>query len=194
MHTDTVHDSLFYRPGAVLSQSELSSARLDGLVFEIGSGYMPADVPEDRSARMTALGPILCPGFAASGSTAAWIHGVGNAPPFQHHIQRVVEHRPRVKTAPNVVVHETRLPPGDIVAIAASHVTSPQRTMTDLVLNADRYPDYFVWMHLLAREMPWLLSEVFERLDHRERIPGRRIALARLERLSAECDQDDVTR
>lgn len=189
-----MHDSLFYRPGAVLSQSELSSARLDGLVFELGTGYMPADVPEDQSSRITALGEILCAGFAASGSTAAWVHGVGDAPPLHHHIQRVVDHRPRVRAAHNVVVHESRLAPGDAELIADAHVTTPLRTLTDLVLGADRYPEYSVWMRLLASETPMLLSEVREHLGGRPRLPGRRAALARLECLSVEVRQDDVTR
>lgn len=189
-----MHESLFYLPGAVLSQSELSSARLDGLVFEVGAGYMPADVPEGRSARVTAIKKILRPGFAASGSTAAWIHGVGDAPPRQHHIQRTVDHRPRVTTTSNVVVHESRLPPDNVVWVADEPVTSPLRTLTDLVLGADRYPEYLVWMRLLASEIPTLVPVVREQLSIRERLPGRRAALTRIEQLSARARHDEVTR
>lgn len=189
-----MHDSLFYRPGAVLSQSELSAARLDGLVFEVGTGYMPADAPEGPSARVTALGQILCPGFAASGSTAAWVHGVGDASPLRHHIQRTVDRRPRVKAGRNVVVHESRLSAHDFVWIADAAVTSPLRTLTDLVLGADRYPEYLRWMHLLAKEIPVLIPAVRKNLSVRERLPGRRAALARLEQLSAETYHDEVTR
>jgi len=189
-----VHDSLFYLPGAVLSQSELSSARLDGLVFEISAGYMPADIPEGRSARLTALRQVIPPGFAASGSTAAWVHGAGDAPPMQHHIQRTVDHRPRTKTAYNVVVHESQLADGDLVRIADQSVTTPLRTLTDLVLGADRYPQYLIWMRRLASEMPELVSAVRGQLTDRERLPGRRAALSRLEQLSAEWPQEDVTR
>lgn len=189
-----MHDSFFYLPGAVLSQPELSSARLDGLLFEVGAGYMPADVPEDHSARMAALGQVLCPGFAASGSTAAWVHGVGDAAPLQHHIQRAVAHRPRANAPHNVVVHESQLGPGDVVWIADAPVTSPLRTLTDLVLGADRYPEYLVWMQLLASEMPALVPLVRANLTVRERLPGRRAAFSRLDRLSVVRCQDEVTR
>ncbi|KDA05876.1 hypothetical protein DC31_14450 [Microbacterium sp. CH12i] len=56
-----MHKSLFYLPGGLLSQPELNSARLDGLLFELGAGYMPADIPEGVDARAAALIPIVSP-------------------------------------------------------------------------------------------------------------------------------------
>lgn len=189
-----MHDSLFYLPGAVLSHSELISARLDGLLCEVGAGYMPADIPETDTARVTALAPVLLPGFAASGPTAAWVHGVGDAPPLRHHIQRAVDRRPRISARRDVVVHESRLPPDDVIMIASVPVTSLLRTMTDLVLYADRYRESHTWMRTLATEMPELLAPVREHLAGRPRLPGRRAALGHIERLSEATDYEDVTR
>lgn len=189
-----MHESLFYVQDGVLSQSELISARLDGLLFEVGVGYMPADLPEDADARVSALAPLLAPGFAASGPTAAWVHGVGDAAPVRHHLHRAAERRPRVKAQRDVVVHESWLPPEDVVMVAQVPVTSRVRTLTDLVLGVERYPEYRVWIDLVAREMPILLQQVYERLSGRQRLPGRRAALALVARLADENAQEVVTR
>ena len=80
-----MHPSLLYLPGAPLSLPELTAARIDGLLIEVGDGYMPPDIPEGPAARLASLAPILSPGYAASGPTAAWVHGVGDGPPRCHH-------------------------------------------------------------------------------------------------------------
>ncbi|WP_300265802.1 type IV toxin-antitoxin system AbiEi family antitoxin [Microbacterium sp.] len=189
-----MHDSLFYVPGAQLSQPELSAARLDGLVFELGAGYMPADLPEGPSARLRAVAAMMIPGYAASGSTAAWVHGAGDAPPSQHHFQRAVEHRPRVTRMRHVVVHEGLLPSDDLVTIGEIAVSTPLRTLTDLVVGADRYPEYTVWMQRMARITPDLVPLVAERLVARGRAPGRQAARTRLQRLAEDVAQEEVTR
>ncbi|KDA05875.1 hypothetical protein DC31_14445 [Microbacterium sp. CH12i] len=86
----------------------------------------------------------------------------------------------------NVVVHESRLPDADIIVVADVSVTTAQRTLTDLILGASRYPEYVVWMQLLAQQMPTLLPHVHEHLSARPRLPGRRAALTVVERLVGE--------
>jgi hypothetical protein len=173
-----VDPSLFYRPGALLSQQELSAARLDGLLVEVGEGYMPADLPEDAGARAAALAPLISPGYAASGPTAAWVHGVGDAPPMRHHIQRAVDHRPRIQPRHNVVVHEGRVPSDDLMLIAQMPVTTPLRTLTDLVLTSGRYGECALWMRSMAAACPSLVPRVQALLAARSRMPGKRAALA----------------
>lgn len=189
-----MHPSLFFRPGALLSQPELSSARLDGLLIEVGEGYMPPDLPEDEPARIRSLAPIVPPGYAASGATAAWVHGVGDAPPMRHHVQRISENRPRVRPIRNVIVHERRIDDGDIEFIAGVPVTTRSRTLTDLVFAADRDAESAAWMRRLARADPRLVSQVRDAVTARRRMPGRRAALAALASLEPERPQDEVTR
>ena len=192
-----MHPSLFYRPGALLSPQELNAARLDGLLVEIGEGYMPADLPEDAGARAAALSPILTPGYAASGPTAAWVHGVGDAPPSRHHIQRAVDHRPRIEQRREVIAHEGRIPPADLIFVAAVPVTTPLRTLTDLVLTSGRYRECDEWMGEMAAMFPSLLPRVHELLTARPRMPGKRAALATVADLLSERDQrihEEVTR
>lgn len=189
---------MFYRPGALLSQQELSAARLDGLIVEVGDGYMPADLPEDAGARAASLAPIVSPGYAASGPTAAWVHGIGDAPPSRHHIQRAVDHRPRVPPRQNVVVHEGQVPSDDLVLIARLPVTTPLRTLTDLVLAAGRNRDCATWMRSMAAAYPTLVPRVQTLLAARSRMPGKRSALAIVADLAGEQNenarQDEVTR
>ena len=193
-----MHSSLFYLPGALLSQPELSSARLDGLLVEVGEGYMPSDLPEDASARMRSLAHLISPGYAASGPTAAWVHGIGDAPPESHHVQRVSARRPRVPRLRNVVVHEQRLGDDDVEVIAVTPVTTRLRTLTDLVLRAGADPASAQWMHRFARADSRLVPQVRSVIETWRRVPGRRAALAALASLDAQAGdeqaQEDVTR
>lgn len=186
-----MHPSLFFRPGALLSQAELNSARLDGLLIEVGEAYMPPDLPEDEAARIGSLAPILSPGYAACGPTAAWVHGVGHEPPYCHHVQRVSAKRPRVRPLRGVVVHDRRLGDHDVQFISGAPVTTRLRTLIDLVLAAGRDPEAAEWMRRLARTHPGLVPQVREVIEARQRMPGRRAALTALTSLEA---QDDVTR
>lgn len=189
-----MHPSLFYRPGALLSEAELSAARLDGLLFEVGGGYMLADAPENAAARVAALGPVLTPGYAASGPTAAWMHGIGDAAPLRHHIQRVTSRRQRVATQRNVVVHEIRLDDAEVQVIASALVTTPRRTMADLALRADRDPECAKWLRTTAAAMPELVLPVREHIASRTRMPGKRAAIAVLDPLCEQRGQEVVTR
>ncbi len=191
--------SLFYRPGALLSQQELGAARLDGLLVEIGEGYMPADLPEDAGARAAALSMILSPGYAMSGPTAAWVHGVGDAPPARHHAQRAVDHRPRIDQRRDVIAHEGRVPHSDLVFLGAIPVTAPLRTLTDLVLMSGRYRECAVWMPKMAVAFPSLVPQVQTLLAARSRLPGKRAAMSAIADLLALAagegpSHDEVTR
>lgn len=193
-----MNPSLFYRPGALLSQQELSAARLDGLLVEVGEGYIPADLPEDAGARTAAVMSVLSAGYAMSGPTAAWVHGIGGEPPLRHHIHRAVDHRPRVEPRRDVVVHEGQVMPSDLIFIGTTPVTTPLRTLTDLVVTANRYEECASWMRSMAAAMPSLVSQVQELLAARTRMPGKRVALATVEELLSATVQSgvdqDVTR
>lgn len=184
---------LFYRPGALLSQPELSAARLDGLVFEVDDAYMPADLPEDAAARAEAVSPLVAPGYAASGPTAAWIHGIGDRSPHRHHIQRISPQRQRVGPMRQVVVHESRLSPDDVHTINTMPVTTPLRTMTDLAISSARDAECAAWLRACATSWVDLVRPALEHIAARPRMPGKRGAMAALE-LLLEADQEVVTR
>lgn len=198
-HTEGVDSSLFYRPGALLSHPELCAARLDGLLVELGDGYIPADLPDDAGARAAAIRHILPPGYAASGPTAAWVHGVADSPPSNHHLQRAADRRPRIERRSGVTVHETRLPPADLLHIGRVPVTTLRRTLSDLVLASSRDRECAAWMRAVALAHPELVRQVQTALTARSRLPGKRAALAAIAELQREMEadsarQDDVTR
>ncbi len=139
---------------------------------------MPVDLPEDAGARAAALAPILSPGYAMSGPTAAWVHGIGDGPPLRHHIQRAVDRRPRVQPRHNVIVHEGQVPADDLMLVAIMPVTTPLRTLTDLVLTSSRYGECATWMRTMAAACPSLVPLVQTLLAARSRMPGKRAALA----------------
>lgn len=72
-----MHPALLYLPGTRLSLPELTAARLDGHVVELGDAYVPADTVEGVDARAASVAAGIPDRMGACGPTAAWIHGAG---------------------------------------------------------------------------------------------------------------------
>jgi len=178
-----MHPAFLYLPGARLSEAELSAARIDGHVFEIGDAYVPADLIETADVRATAIATLVRPGTAASGPTAAWIHGAGDVPPAVHHVKRAADRRLRPHVNARLVFHDTVLPASDLQLIGGIAVSTPERTMLDLATTLHRDPRMKPWMERLARLFPELSSETASVLRSLRRVPGSRVGLAALERL-----------
>ncbi|WP_165808038.1 MULTISPECIES: type IV toxin-antitoxin system AbiEi family antitoxin [unclassified Microbacterium] len=178
-----MHPAFLYVPGARLSQAELSAARIDGHVFEIGEAYAPADLVETADLRAASVAVFVHPGTAASGPTAAWIHGAGDAAPSVHHVKRAVDRRLRPRTSARLVFHDTVLPAPDMQLIGGIAVSTPARTMLDLATALHRDPRMQAWMERLALLRPGLPAETAPVLRSLRRVPGSRVGLAALERL-----------
>lgn len=176
-----MHPSLFYSPGASLSAAELGAARLDGLLVEIGEGYMPADVPEDSAARMVSIRMLLPDGYAAAGPTAAWVLGVGHEPPRRHHAMRASARRPRVTPRRNLVLHDVRRADDEIVSIAGMPLTTLPRTLRDLAFLAANDPECADWARRTVAHSPGILGDVRRAIADQPRVPGKRAALAVLD-------------
>lgn len=178
-----MHPAFLYLPGGRLTVPELSAARLDGHLVELGEGYIPADLVESSSARAAAIASLIPADTAASGPTAAWIHGAGDAPPARHHIRRAVQRRIRPVVPARVTLHDTALPASDLVWIGGVPVMTPARTMTDLALGLYRDESLRRWMVLLSHVDPRLVSEALRDLEALSRVPGKRAGSGALERL-----------
>jgi len=189
-----VHPAFLYLPGRRLTLPELSAARLDGHVVEVGEGYIPADLidgPEVRAASLASIIPTLA---AACGPTAAWIHGAGDQPPMRHHVRRAVERRVRLPADRRVVVHDVWVPASDLVTIGGIAVTSAVRTMIELATGSSRDPEMGNWARLLSAVLrPQTVEMALARVRGSTRMPGSRQAEALLRTLRQE-RQDDVTR
>lgn len=179
-----MHPAFLYLPGGRLSQSELSAARLDGHVVEVGDAYVPADLVEGPDVRAGAVAALVKAGTAACGPTAAWIHGAGDAPPGVHHVRRCVERRLRPMTSARLIFHDTMLPAVDVAVVGGIPVTTPARTMLDLSTTLHRDPRVLTWMSRLDAACPGSTEAAATALRARQRVPGSRVGLAALERLA----------
>lgn len=179
-----MHPVFLYVPGDRLSLSELSAARIDGHVVEVGEVYVPADLIEGPDVRAGAVGSLVQPGTAAAGPTAAWIHGAGDTPPVAHHVRRCVERRIRATTSARLVFHDTVLPASDVQVLGGVRVARPERTMLDLATALHRDPRMLTWMERLALVFPDAPAAAADVLRGMSRVPGSRAGAAVLERLA----------
>ncbi|MDT0157218.1 hypothetical protein Q9R19_06220 [Microbacterium sp. ARD32] len=192
-----MHPALFYRPGGRLSLPELTAARLDGDVIEVGDGYMPADSVEDADARATSVRELVPAHAAACGPTAAWIHGAGDAPPGIHHVRRIVSTRTRVPHSPRVMYHEARASRDDVQSIGGTRVLTPLATAVELLFATALTDADDWWLRALLQARSTLLAELSDVVDASPRRPGRRGAAEHLQKLGAAArrsGQEVVTR
>ncbi|MFK4850603.1 hypothetical protein ACI3KT_03130 [Microbacterium sp. ZW T6_19] len=175
-----MHPAFLYMPGGRLSVSELSAARLDGHVVELGEGYIPADLVEGAALRAQAIASLIPAGTAASGPTAAWVHAGGAPPPARHHVSRTSAQRLRIDVDRRVTFHDRRVEPAEVSLLSSVRVTTPARTMTDLLLGTRRGPDFLIWARLLADALPTAVEQAEQEIESLHRVPGRRQALEAL--------------
>jgi hypothetical protein len=180
-----------YLPGDRLSASELSAARLDGDVVEVGDAYMPADAVETVALRAGSLLAIMGDVLAATNLSAAWIHGAIDDPPARHAAQRAVRRRVTAVVHRRVRVGDTALEPSDLLRVGGVWVTTRRRTLADLCRSQD--PAETAGARAMAALFPGLAADARTWLTEQGRIPNKRPALRLLAALAAD-DQEDVTR
>lgn len=178
-----MHPAFLYLPGRRLSMSELSAARLDGHVIELGEGYVPADLVDSPALRAQSVASLIPAGTAASGPTAAWIHGARIQPPTRHHVCRTAPQRQRMERHQRLVFHDRRAAASDLMLLSRVPVTTPSSTLRDLLLGLGRDPHLREWAQLLAVAFPEEVGAVEREITARQRVPGRRSALAALAEL-----------
>jgi hypothetical protein len=185
-----------YFAGDRLSPAELSAARLDGHLVELGDAYIPADAVETRALRAGSLAEILGVTLAATHLSAAWIHGGLHDPPARHTVQRAVSRRLHHVIGRRVVYRDLCVDPVDLLLIGGVRVTSATRTLADLA----RIPDeqHAKAARHLADAIPGLRAQAIGWLESHGALPNKRSALALLDAIarrgSSDRDQDDVTR
>ena len=101
-----------YFPGDRLSPAELSAARLDGDVVELGDAYIPADAVETQALRAGSLHALLGDTLAATHLSAAWILGAIDEPPSRHTVQRAVAHRLHHVMGRRILYRDPSIPSG----------------------------------------------------------------------------------
>lgn len=125
----------FMRPSTADDARDLARLTSDGLLRRVvGDVHVSLLEPDDREVRATAAGVLLPPrllaaGAAVYGPDAVWLHAGGD-PPDRLHVALPVR-RGRAGTD-LVVVHEARLPAGDLEVVAGVTVTVPARAAADV--------------------------------------------------------------
>jgi hypothetical protein len=174
-----------------LSRAELTAARLDGDVVELGEAFIPADAVETAALRAGSLAGILGGTLAATHLSAAWIHGVLLFPPRRHTVQRSTARRVHVAPDRNVVYRDLAVSAEDLDLLGGIRVTTPVRTLMDLARTGDEEHER------AAREFGEACPEVSAQAIRRLKsgtLPHKRRALALLGAHQAGADQLDVTR
>ncbi len=184
-----------YFAGERLSTAELSAARLDGHLVELGEAYIPADAVETRELRAGSLGALLGDTLAATHLSAAWVHGALAEPPARHTVQRAVPRRLHHVLGRRLIYRDLQVDPHDLVRIGGVWVTVPVRTLADLSRIGD--DAHVRAATLMVDAAPALAGEAVAWLENHGALPAKRSALALLRSLAArepQAAQDDVTR
>lgn len=182
-----MHPAFLFVPGERLSQAELSAARLDGDVIELGDAYTPTDLVESAGSRAQGISMHRGghEGLAFVGPSAAWILGAGDRPPNHHHLQRAIERRGRVKATVRATLHDTLLPEPDQARAGGVLFSTPGRTLWDLARWARKDPECIQWAKRLVQVHPDATADALARLPRLQGQPGYRMATALLAELDS---------
>jgi hypothetical protein len=109
-----------------------------------GTYLVEADVAGGPSRRASIRAALLSAGphAVAVRETAAVVHGIGGLPAEggQVHVSLPARHaRPQRVIDRNLVLHQLAIEPGQISTVRGIAVTTPLRTVADLILGLDRY-------------------------------------------------------
>ena len=179
-----------YFAGDALSLAELSAARLDGHLVELGDAYIPADAVETTGLRAGSLRGLLGANLAATHLSAAWVHGGLHEPPARHTVQRAVSRRLHHVLGRRLRYRDLAIDPDDLLILGGVRVTTPGRTLADLARVDEAHHRHAA--RALAAALPGCAVAARTWLERHGSLPNKRAALALLAELAA--DQDDVTR
>jgi hypothetical protein len=178
-----------------LSVAELTAARLDGHVVELGDAYIPADAVETAALRAGSLRDILGTVLAATHLSAAWIHDAVADPPPRHTVQRAVPRRLHHVLGRRFRYRDAMIPPQHLTVVGGVNVTDRVRTLVDLAREGD--DAHGAAAAAMTNRWPGLAEEALALIAASGPFPGKRPAAGLIARLSAERTvglQDEVTR
>lgn len=180
-----------YFADEALSLAELSAARLDGDLVDVGEAFMPADAVETPQLRAASVRPVIPEALALTRTSAAWVHGALADPPTRHWVQRVGRRRIHPVIDSRLRYSDQPLDPDVVDTVSGIRVTTPARTLADLVRDMCRrrcVSDTAV--DALRAWRPLLAAEALELLADGPPLHYKRPAIAYLRRVT----QEEVTR
>ncbi len=187
-----------YFAGDRLSTAELTCARLDGDLVEVGEAFMPTDAVETRELRAGSLRRQVPEALAVTRESAAWVHGALADAPARHTVQRRTPRRRHHVFDARLAYRDQLLRSGTAMCISGVWVTTPADTLGDLVRGLHAGED--VQRHIDAM-LAWrrgLADEAIAALERGSPVHFKRPALAYLRERAAEsgclASQEEVTR
>jgi hypothetical protein len=160
---------------------ELHAARLDGEVYAIDECFAPIDQANISQVRARALWSLVGDRAIAAGESALWIYGYLNDPPHRHTLCVPRTNRQTLHRTGRMIVRETRMTHGDTQLIDRLRITSPTRTVLDLVMGqAFGSGEHAALVWLIGR-LGADVAACRSRIGTTTHLPGRRAALERLD-------------
>lgn len=188
-----------YFAGDRLSSAELTSARLDGDVVEVGDAFMPADAIETRELRAGSLRERVPETLALVRESAAWVHGAVMDAPVRHTVQRRSPLRVSHVIDARLAYSDQPLSGDDAMTVSGVWITTPARTLADLVralCAGDRVSNE---VEAMIAWRPGLIDDAIAVLERGTTLHFKRPALAYLRARGGEVDacadrQEEITR
>ncbi|MGO1234510.1 MAG: hypothetical protein ACTHY8_01050 [Microbacterium gubbeenense] len=127
--------------GSPLSIAELTAATLDGDLARVSrTAYASTALPDSVGLRASAAREFVPDGYAATWTTAAWIHGALEREPDPHHAH-ILEGSPAKRHwRGGLVAHSWPLPLIDVAVIAGTPVSTFERTCYDVARESIEDP------------------------------------------------------
>ena len=165
-----------------LPEVELQAAGLDGDVCRVADSWASIADPDDAWRRAEALADRLGNVVVAARGTAAWIWGARAAAPRS--LEAVVPSWARHRDdRPDVTVGEVLIDEDEIAQVGRVRVTTPTRTVLDLLRADDWSADAERLVRTLLVEHHVDPRRVTGLVRRHGRLPGRRRAASRLRTL-----------
>jgi hypothetical protein len=166
---------------ADLPLAELHAARLDGELFAIDACFAPVDEPAIPALRAESIAVQWPDRIIAEQRSAAWVYGVLTSPPARHELCADLSARARPSNSRHARIREVVIDASELVRIGRLDVTSPLRTVLDLVRFGDEFgrAEATVCSDLMTLG-GFAADDCRRALGARRNLPGKVQALARL--------------
>ena len=167
-----------------LPLAELSAMRLDGELVAVDRCFAPFDEFPSPRQRASALVGSVHDRLIAERRTAAWIWGALDPPPAIHEFCTAWDARVTRRPAPHLTIREVVLGDDDVQNVAGLPVTTPRRTVADLVRFTESWtPAQRSMVERLLAIGKLRADDIVRDLD-RHKLPHKKRAVERLRGLS----------
>lgn len=168
-----------YFPHERLSPAELTAACLDGHLVGLGEGFIVADTVETPQMRAASVAVLATELVATCLDTAAWVWGARADPPQRHDFTRLSG--TTTALGRRSALHNLRTSVDDIVTLVSVNVTTPERTVYDLVRSD--HPAAIDMCRNLIRDYHLDVRNIARRCTAAGAFPGRLRSFALVDEL-----------